>query len=377
MTKVLIFGSACDDWQGNGDFSPDARVGQFQSGLRDAGFQVTAALVDRSGRFTPRRLQDGQVIRIPAHETAQRRLIARQAPDILLVCGWRNWLQRRASKLPMILDLFRPELLESDQPVSKSAVEDKVRAFCHASLVVCSTDYQRDYYMGWLLQAGIMPDQRALRTVYWSPVSPPAVENLNQRDCLSFSDCDTTQELQTPARDLDDEALNRCNPMSRPQIASSRRACELTAATSMLERLWRGIPVICSDRAELADVIAGWGAGWALQRPENLSCLLEQLRSQPGKLNEHGVCARALAECHFGLQRTLQPVIDFCRDPQAPERLFHHRLCGDYRATWQIVVGKMKHRAKPILRKLPLAYVAARQMYRAAGGAARLLRGRR
>jgi len=94
--------------------------------------------------------------------------------------------------------------------------------------------------------------------------------------------------------------------------------------TRILDYLWAGLPVVCTEGDSFADLITAQGVGIAVP-PEDVTALanaLERVLTEPdfaARCSEH---SRDLAR-QFTWERSLAPLVEFCRQPARAADLAH------------------------------------------------------
>ncbi|MBY0526614.1 MAG: hypothetical protein K2R98_24675 [Gemmataceae bacterium] len=375
--KVLIFAGSTTDTGPSETVSPFRdRARQLHSALSTAGIEAILAESELAqGKPVPSAARP-EVVTVAPTEAAQRTLIRKLSPDVLVACGWENWRQRRRPGVPLVLDLSTVSADANDGP----RLQNKMRAISHADFFLCGSDRQRDYFGGWLVQGGIMPDTTTLQTVYPSPVAPPPLSPSSPGlpvcflypvgDRLSpvvLTTHNVVERCRTSKLISSHEASPKCWQVALQFAAGPGQ--ELTLAEQSLDYLWRGVPIICADGDELAAAVRRREAGWCVDptEPTQLESVLNEILSHPEKLRRISNNARRLAEDCFGVAQTGAPLIEFCRTPRVAERLFVLGA-GD----GSIPIGmvsrafrSMKYHIKPVLQEVPWAYRAARRLLKA------------
>ena len=353
------------------------RAWGLAAGLVARGFCVT--LASPAGPETPVPAQAGD----PAAQRVARRDIGRflatTKPDVVVLQHWGLAAEVPDVDVPLVIDLAGPHLLEraywgSDNPARDLA--EKLDALRRADFVTCSGEYQRHYFLPFLMQAG--HDVRAdgaLPVIPFSVPPPgwhghavPAPDTPRDGEPV-FVYGGTFLAWQDPARairilleELDAAGRGRLLFFggAHPVIdASGGRFAELsillrshprveyrgftpfhdlvaeyaraTVALDLMERnperelafttrtmiyLWCGLPVIHDDFSEPGALIRARGGGWALS-PDDADGLRGALRSVlngVAPLAAMRTAALRLAADH-AWDRTIGPLADFCAAP--------------------------------------------------------------
>jgi glycosyltransferase involved in cell wall biosynthesis len=92
--------------------------------------------------------------------------------------------------------------------------------------------------------------------------------------------------------------------------------------TRILDYLWAGLPVVSSDGDAFADLVRSTGCGRVVA-PQDAAALAAAVRELLDDADSLDVARRAVAEIReqFRWERTLAPLVEFCRNPAvAPDR---------------------------------------------------------
>jgi len=97
---------------------------------------------------------------------------------------------------------------------------------------------------------------------------------------------------------------------------------ELAFTTRTVEYLWAGLPVIYNNYAELSEYIERYKAGWCVDpdNPEEIREVIEQILDYPEQLVEYSMNAQKLVRDDFTWDRTIKPLVEFCRNPKKRDR---------------------------------------------------------
>lgn len=130
---------------------------QLKSGLERSGIEVLVSM--------PRHLATGEVLdKLPkelarlmwTHES-QAQIISRTEPDLVLYsCGWQHVELQAKPSMPLILDLHAERVQVCEQ------VDSLLNAFSMADGLLISDPALKNYFYGWLVQAGRIPDDRRM-----------------------------------------------------------------------------------------------------------------------------------------------------------------------------------------------------------------------
>lgn len=334
--KVLLFANDIMPFGSLPTSGGGLRCFQLMRGLEHHGIEVVASMPG----FTY--LADKYYDRIPPeqksllwkHET-QDDLIRSVKPDaVLYASNWDHFALLKKPNVPLIVDLHGSRLIETtmfDRPVS---TERKVSVFSMADCFLTAGTRQQNYFYGWLVQAGRVPDAEHIINYIPVSLSPELPEHCglspldndfpmfvsgggwfpwqNQSKAL-FAVCDEVAKRDkgmvrifgTPHAENaagDDEraivelykrvvALSEKSKRitisgyvgrdellphySRASVALEAMQYnlerELAFTTRTVEYLWCGMPVIYNNFGELSTHIKDYDAGWCVDANSELS----------------------------------------------------------------------------------------------------------
>jgi glycosyltransferase involved in cell wall biosynthesis len=97
---------------------------------------------------------------------------------------------------------------------------------------------------------------------------------------------------------------------------------ELAFTTRTIEYLWCGLPVVYNDYAEVSEHIREYDAGWTVDPDSDveIASVLEEIFSDPDVVRRKGANAQRLVRDRFTWDKTVQPLLDFLRDPRKAPR---------------------------------------------------------
>jgi hypothetical protein len=97
---------------------------------------------------------------------------------------------------------------------------------------------------------------------------------------------------------------------------------ELAFTTRTVEYLWAGLPVIYNNYAELSEYIERYKAGWCVDpdNPEEIREVIKQILDNPEQLVEYSMNAQKLVRENFTCDKTIKPLVEFCRNPKKRDR---------------------------------------------------------
>ena len=299
-------------------------------------------------------------------------------PDVVIACNWPVAANIDDCPVPLVLDQHGPHLLERQYQAAFRGFEENARAkrlaLSRADYFSCAGDWQRLYFLPWLMQAGfqfdgervcsipisLSPDLPAhtfsdeITFVYGGVFLPwqdpraglqEVLAQLQQRDqgCLKFFggqhpvypvDTGLFEELRAQ---LDQHPRVQVQPMvahdqlietyCRAHVAIDLMARnperELAFTTRTVEYLWCGLPVIYSDYAELSHYIREYRAGWTVDPtdPAAIRQAVSEAFEQPDRVREYSRNAQRLVRERLTWDRTIDPLDAICRNPSRRERV--------------------------------------------------------
>lgn len=290
---------------------------------------------------------------------------------------------------PLAIDLAGPHLLERALWGSTQTQRDrleKINTLSRADFVVCSGQFQRHYFLPFLLEAGfqVTPNLCPVIPFSVSPSLPPLPKN---RELTTFVQSGFFLPWQDPTNPLrwTLEALNEkdkgrlrviggahpSGDVSKGQydallgeLEGSDRATvepvmpfdelvgvlttsgvaldvfprnlerELAFPTRTIVYMWAGLPVIHNNYDELAPIIEASKCGWTVdpEDKEGLDKILRRILSHPTDLVKRGELAREVVREHFTWDKTTAPLAQWCKAPTVrknkPEQSSEVRLSG-------------------------------------------------
>ncbi len=317
-----------------------------------------------------------RVVEMPRDEIGL--FLQREEPDIVVLQHWGLAANVPDVTVPLVIDLAGPHLLErlfwgSDDPARDR--REKITALRRADFVICSGEYQRRYFLPFLLEAGHdLQGENVLPVIPFSVPPPPdsPIQTVTARDELSeplFVYGGAFLAWQDPARALtwlleEMDAANKgrllfvggahpvidasggrflaLDAMLRGHPRVERRGFlsfedltaayrEATVAVDLMTRnaerelafttrtmiyLWCGLPVIHDDYSEVGEIIDKNGCGWTLS-PDNEAGFRNTVReilSGGAPLTEMREKALAVAG-QYSWEHTITPLADFCMAP--------------------------------------------------------------
>lgn len=299
-------------------------------------------------------------------------IIHRVSPDLIVVCNWPVAANIGDVNIPVALDQHGPHLLERVYQryerfeINASA---KILGFEKADFFTCAGDWQRLYFLPWLMQAGFDIEQENIASipVSLSPQLPehsfgPEVTFVYGGVFLPWQD--PSLGLLTLVEKLEEHGrgilkfFGGKHPFSaevgtgifeelRARLERSERVIikpmiphdeliqeystahvaidlmkrnperELAFTTRTVEYLWCGLPVIYNDYSELSSHIGEYQAGWVVdpQDKEEVAKVIEGILNSPEIVRQRSENAQRLVRENFTWDRTIGPLDAFCRSP--------------------------------------------------------------
>jgi hypothetical protein len=101
---------------------------------------------------------------------------------------------------------------------------------------------------------------------------------------------------------------------------------ELAFTTRTVVALWSGLPILYNNYSELSTYIRDYQAGWALN-PDDTAKIDDTLNfifEQPDQVRSYGKNAQRLVHECLNWERTIEPLVSFCRSPCKREQTGSH-----------------------------------------------------
>jgi glycosyltransferase involved in cell wall biosynthesis len=346
-------------------------------GLRHYGHKVIYALPEKARAMANKCGFSHYIFYDPFNFNA---CIKATCPEVIVFQNWTQVLLARHFNGPVAVDFHGPTMLEvqyqsGDHSLRKRIKLDAVR---RADFFTCAGEYQRHYFWGWLMMAGIKIDMGSIAVipVPVSPDLPPAEKG----DEVVFVYGGTFLPWQNPETVISvlikilgdkrkgvfrfyggDSILGKDSggkfiPLLkklkeaprvdvRGHLSHSRLINEylkagvaidlmerspereLAFTTRTIEYLWCGLPVIYNDYAELSSYIRDYQAGWVIN-PEDTAALkniLEKILDNGYDLKRYSLNAQRLVRDRFTWDRAVYPLAKFCSSPARRNRDFRMR----------------------------------------------------
>ncbi len=383
MNRILIFNAGISPIDKRMPSSGDGlRAWQFYQGLKSRGFDahlsVFKGTYNKFKKFIPNGFGD---IVFDSTLESQSEVIQKVQPDVIIFTHWPTVLIKYTD-IPVVIDFHGPHILEryfQKHRTLDENIREKLYKIRIGDFFTCAGEYQKYYFIGWLLRAGVMniinekiicdipislnsnlPQinynkklERPIRFVYsgmFLPWQDPfnafeavsEVFNKNKGGVLEiFGGKHPIHSID--AKKFDDLIKNaKNNPfikfrgiIPRDELIEEYKKAhlaldlmswnlerELAFTTRTVEYLWAGLPVIYNNYSELSEYIKRYKAGWCVDpdNPEEIRELLEQILDNPEQLVEYSANAQKLVRENFTWDKTITPLVEFCKNPKKRDR---------------------------------------------------------
>ena len=376
QTKILILTTEPLPLPGMAATGAGLRAWGLAFGLRSAGMtKVTIAFAADAVRG---KNFESQMKWVKVFERAQLDdFIAQESPDAIVFQHWGLFREvRRPLPCPVAMDLAGPHLLErqlwgSSDP--QADLREKLTALSQVDFVVCSGQFQRHYFLPFLVQAGHDPKSNLCPVIPFS-LSPDLPEPSRDRDHAAFffggmflpwqdpegtlrSTVKVLEEKKRgklvfvggphPSGDVSggrfaalEEMLQRSAVVERAPVmafdamVTRMRSCgvaidlmprnverELAFPTRTVVYMWAGLPVIHNNYDELADPIAEAKAGWTFDPSDLLGVekLITRLIGHREDVERRSENAQKLVRERYTWDKTIEPLAQWCAAPHKRE----------------------------------------------------------
>jgi len=302
-----------------------------------------------------------------APETGLRPAIDRINPDVLILLQVEELKDLPPLRIPVVADLFAPRVLEAQyQDMEREGeVIQRIAALTRADAFLCTNGRQRQYYLAWLLMAGVDVRQNPLRVVPLG-VDPETPEREEYPDEARFVAggvgwpwIENDQAISTLLQRLEERARGSLElyggqyliaeggaQTKEPDLPSSKRLRkrgmipydellveyrqataaldialpnaerELALSFRTLDYLVSGLPVIVPAHSVIAHTIAVAEAGWIVDPadPDSVGAAVDQVLDDPEEVKQRGARARALALERFAWDKAAAPLVELLRE---------------------------------------------------------------
>ncbi len=287
--------------------------------------------------------------------------------------------------IPLVMDLLAPWLLEAEfQETYDMEIEsiDYIKCLNRADYFICCTQRQKAFHTAWLFMSGFGSKGNPLDVIPISanpelPVrsEPPQEKNPvflyggvlwpwrspqgwitilleiladEQKGLLQLitgkyplHEASSSGSLQLPKGPRYDGVLKQSDLLPYDEMErlylQADVGIELSARNSerefsfsfrVIEYLRCGLPVICNDFLEVAELIQQYDAGWVLDSSDNraLETVVKRIMSGQEDIFMKSTNARRLVREKFNCLETIQPLARFCSHPLKREKSRHFLL---------------------------------------------------
>lgn len=395
MTKILIIAGDVLPLPGYPTTGAGLRAWGLGQGLTCHGFDVYYSMPECHVKSnTP-----GEEKELSWHPGDREKPIRMINPDVVVICHWPAMPEKRLA-IPTVLDLHGPHLIERcfwDKTQTHNGIYQKVKAFRKADFFTCAGTRQRYYFFNWLLFAGFPLDSEIISVipVSMAPDVPQREFDVSQPDELAIVYGGMFLPWQNPVESLETllEAMDEVdkgklylyggphpivkdksgkferlmdslsqNPRVRimPKtphdvllkrylkahiafdLMASNMERELAYTTRTVEYLWCGLPVIYNDYSELSTLIKIYNAGWTLDPDDKVSLRkkLCEILDNNKAIVENGKNSQQLIKENLTWDKTITPLIEYCRNPSRIEpgdMVFQEEFIRQDRSMSQII----------------------------------------
>jgi len=378
MKKVLVFFVDLPPFKGIGTSGGGLRAWSIYEGLKSSGFDVIPSIP--SFQYLSKKYWnqiDDELKSLSWKWGDQERIIKETDPDVVIfTSNWGTLNLKEKLDIPTVIDLHGPTLLEGfffNGYLSNNNIRSKIRNLSLGDFYIFVNRRQREYFSGWLLMSGILPDRKHLGTipVSLSPNMPEIDVQARSQKKLTFvygggfypwqdptvgvgtmaKILERTQKgelwMFTESHKVSQSETNKFNSFvsgleqnpavkfkgiiprddllkeyGRANVAMDLMSWnlerELAFTTRTVEYLWTGLPVIYNNYSELSDWIERYKAGWCVdpENPAEIRDVLEQILDEPEQLEEYSINAQRLVRENFTWDKTISPLAEFCKNPQ-------------------------------------------------------------
>ncbi|MDZ7762775.1 MAG: glycosyltransferase [Desulfovermiculus sp.] len=309
-------------------------------------------------------------------------IIAWESPDALLVAYWELLADLPEHlDIPLILDLVAPRILEAlfqQERDLQHEVMGMLKYYPRADLFLVGNERQRHLLVSWLIMAGI--DCREHVPVAVVPIctqpgehrpSPPGEENgfcfVSGGVSWPWRRTETWFEALAQALARDERWRGRLElltgsyiyagdsrrkgggqkggtesiglvrtrsllPYARMQeylrthchigveLADRNIEREYSQSFRAMEFLRSGLPLICNDYLQMADLVHKYDAGWMVRSPQDLCALIPHILDSPEQWTAKADNALRLVQEEFDYSRCVEPIVAFLRQPYRPDK---------------------------------------------------------
>ncbi|EIJ44031.1 glycosyltransferase [Beggiatoa alba B18LD] len=388
-------------------------------GLKHQGFEVIYATQANTVRTIP----EQSLVTLAPYQDYQhlQALIAQHQPAVLIVGYWEIMRQLPENfPIPIVLDLLAPRLLEAEfqeQHNVELELIDYIYTLSRADHFLCCTKRQKGFHISWLLMSGISCKSNPLDLIPISanpqlPQRPtPAPDHQPAfvyggviwpwRDpsawmLVIMRTLDTHARgklhlvvgkyplaggeaisLKLPEEDRYQHILHKSDLMPYNEmeqfylqadigIELGTKNCEreLSFSFRVIDYLRCGLPVICNDFLEVADLIREYDAGWVIPSDDDqaLASVVSRIITGQENLAQKSANAQRLILEQFNWEKTTQPLVDFCRNPHKLDKRSHFFMALAKRFSHEQDAQQLQQQLESVKAQLTAEQVLATQI---------------
>lgn len=366
--KILLLTTEPLPYQGMETTGAGLRAWGLAEGLKSKGFKVHAAMpfqsIPQNREDLKEKLSDFCFYRHKLNE-----YIKKHSPDVIVLQHWGMFRDLGEINCPLAIDLAGPHLLERRFWGSNDFEGDlyeKLSALRAADFLVCSGEYQRLYFLPYLMSAGWDINENSLPVIPFS-ISPTPCFTSNEnieKDTFVFSGrflpwqspekpirwlLDVFTELNKgkliiyggihPFGDVSEgkfipllkELQNNprvifkgtlpffelLSEISKISIAldllpkNPERELAFTSRTMMY--FWANTPVIYNDYSEISQLIEKYNIGWTLNSDDEQAFkkLIQSIMNNTLHITEKRANIQQFQQ-EYNWEKTINPLSDFC-----------------------------------------------------------------
>jgi glycosyltransferase involved in cell wall biosynthesis len=326
----------------------------------------------------------GITVRSYADGADLRAQIDRERPDAVLVGYW-ELLEHfpEGSPYPVVVDVVAPRILESLFEAQRDLSEESrrlVELYRRADLFLAGNERQRHFLVPWLILAGFRCAAAApvaVVPISTEPASAPAIPRPGASGPWRFVAGGVTwpwrraeayleplvatlpegpgglelfagkyvyaaagggapeprwpADVVTPRDLLPYGAMQEFLESSADvgvELAEYNLEREFSQSFRSAEFLRHGLPLLCNRYVELAGWVERYDAGWVVDGPADVPAAVREIFRSRARWEEKSRNARRLVQERLHYARTIEPILEFLRDPRRPERSARPLLTG-------------------------------------------------
>jgi len=384
MGKVLMFFVDIPPFKGLGTSGGGLRAWSLYEGLKNSGFDVILSIPSfqyLSRKFWSE--IDDNLKKYAWDWGKQNEIIKEVEPEVIIfTSNWGIVDVSEKINIPIAIDLHGPTLLEGyfskGNMLTNEGIQTKIKKLSVGDFFIFVSERQKRYFASWLLMAGILLRKEHYGTIPVS-LSPkmPHIEFknklINKKLVFVYAGGfypwhDPTAGIEVLAETLryykrgelwlftESHKISEAdvkifksfatklenNPyvkfrglIPREELIEEYKRAhvaldlmswnlerELAFTTRTVEYLWAGLPVIYNNYSELSEYIKRYKAGWCVDpdNPDEIRDVIEQMLDNPEQLVEYSANAQKLVRENFTWDKTIKPLVEFCKNPKKRDR---------------------------------------------------------